>query len=208
MINYIAGLKNSEFEHDPTYFSKISECYQTIVRQLMECLADALPEGAQPQDLDKFRQIYSESAFICRYRDCARYSDGFKLSAARDEHEELHMKPLRCTDPSCDFFARGFKSKTGLLKHNRKYHPCPDEVEVPAFEVRNEVELQPVELQPIALPPPEPASPVRRVETPPKSPTPEEVDRRHPPPKRSRVSRAQRGMRVHECNNCLRVHFD
>lgn len=172
---------------------------------MIDCTPDTLPEGAKPEELDKFKQIYTDSAFICRYRECDRYSSGFRTSIERDEHEKLHTKPLRCADPTCDFWQRGFTSKTGLLKHNRKYHPSPDELPLPDFEPRKEPE-------PIVLPPapvvPQAPAPQQRAATPAPVESEEEEEEVVPEkaaPKKGRVSRAKRGKAVHVCDQCLKV---
>jgi hypothetical protein len=174
------------------------------VRFLIDCPPDQIPNGILPHELEKFRQTYLDSAFICRYRECTRYSDGFKSALERDEHEKLHTKPLRCADPSCEFFSRGFTSKTGLLKHNKKYHPLPEEIELPAFEPRKEPE--PVHIPAPVAPPPAPA-PVREP-TPPPPPPPEEIEEEEPErivPKGKRESRAKKGKKVHGCETCGKV---
>jgi hypothetical protein len=166
-------------KYDPTRFSEISEAYDNIVRSLLASTADNLPEGVRPQELEKFKQIYTDSAFICRYRGCERYSDGFSTSAERDEHEKMHEKFLRCSDPTCEFWARGFTSRTGLQKHNRKYHPSPDELPLPEFKPRKEEVLL--------------------MSLPPKVPRPI-----LPPPKEQR-KRGLKGQRVHRCDQCGKV---
>ncbi|KUJ09937.1 uncharacterized protein LY89DRAFT_723790 [Mollisia scopiformis] len=198
------NLKKEELHHDPTDFSKISLKYQEIVRSLIDCTTDNLPEGIQPHELDKFKQIYTDSAFICRYRECERYSDGFRTSADRDEHEQIHTKPLRCADPTCDFWRRGFTSKTGLMKHNRKYHPSPDELPLPDFEPRKEPEL-------VVLPPPpvvpQAVAPQQRAaaSSPVESSESEEVQPEKTAPKKGRVSRAKKNLPVHNCDRCSKV---
>lgn len=199
-------MKKDELHHDPTHFSKISQAYQAIVRSLIDYSNDTSPEGATEPELERFKRIYTDSAFICRYRECDRYSDGFRTSAERDEHEKLHNKPLRCADPTCDFWRRGFTSKTGLLKHNRKYHPSPDELPLPDFEPRKEPE-------PIVIPPPpvvpQAAAPQQRAATPPPVPSSEsdEPEVEKPVQKRGRTSKAKRGLKVHDCDRCNKVYF-
>jgi hypothetical protein len=205
IIIVFAGLKNDELKYDPTFFSQISQRYQRIVHRLIDSSGDDLPPGIDPSLLEVFKRIYSDSAFTCRYVECPRYSDGFRTSLDRDEHEKRHTKPLRCSDPTCDFFARGFTSKTGLLKHNRKYHPLPEEVELPEFEPRKEPEPQFVPPAP-QLPPPRPTTPpAPRAPTPPRrSPEPEEDHAARNLP-RKRVSKAKKGKLVHVCEDCGKV---
>jgi hypothetical protein len=203
---FFAGLKSDELKYDPTFFSQISQRYQRIVHRLIDSSGDDLPPGIDPSLLEVFKRIYSDSAFTCRYVECPRYSDGFRTSLDRDEHEKRHTKPLRCSVPTCDFFARGFTSKTGLLKHNRKYHPLPEEEELPEFEPRKEPEPQFVPPAP-QLPPPRAATPpAARAVTPPprRSPEPEgdHATRNLP---RKRESRARKGKPVHNCEDCGKV---
>lgn len=175
---------------------------------LIDSSVDNLPDGAQPRDLERFKKTYLDSAFICRYRECPRYSDGFTSATDRDAHESRHAKPLRCPDPSCEFFARGFTSKTGLLKHNRKYHPSPEEAALPEFEPRKPPEPQFVPPSPPPPPPPprDPTLPPARVEAPPpESPETPHEEIRQSMPKAGRVSRAKKGLRVHKCDICGKV---
>lgn len=203
--NIVSDLRKEELNHDPTHFSKISKAYQAIVRSLIDCTTDTLPEGAKLIELDKFKQIYTDSAFICRYRECERYSDGFGTSAERDEHEQLHTKPLRCADPTCHFWSRGFTSKTGLIKHNRKYHPLPDELPLPDFEPRKEEQAPPPAPAPAPLPQAAPAQQRAATHPPPESEESEEPEPEKTAPKRGRVSRAKKGKLVHRCDRCTKV---
>jgi hypothetical protein len=191
-------LKSLELKHDPTYFSDISQRYQRIVQFFINCNVGDLPPGSSPEMLDQFRATYLDTAYICRYRNCPRFSDGFKTRPDRDNHERDHIKPLRCADPSCDYFDRGFSSRTGLVKHNRKCHPKPEELEPPTFESiksPNPVSVLPLSsLAPPRLPPPPPPPP------PPKKPVLQaEIV------KEQRISRAKRGHPVHECGICGKV---
>ena len=204
--NEYKDLKALELKHDPTHFSDISQRYQEIVQFLINCNIDDLPPGGTADMLDHFRVTYLATAFICRYRNCPRFSDGFNTASARDEHERGHIKPLRCADPSCDLFDRGFNSRTGLIKHNRKFHPKPEDAEPPTFESISAP--APVFVPP---PPPPPPSPPRRPPSPPRQPTPppkeQEPKRRAEKVKKIRVSRAKRGKPVHNCPRCPKVCF-
>jgi hypothetical protein len=142
--------------------------------------------------LDSFRKVYGESEFTCRF-ECPRRSDGFSSLEKRDEHEKTHTKPFRCADPSCEFFDRGFASKTGLQKHNRKYHPSPENAELPKFGAKKPVE--PPYVPPPAPPPREPTPP-----SPEKAP-----ERPRVPVKKKRERTGKRGLRVHNCPNCSKV---
>jgi hypothetical protein len=145
----------------------------------------------QPQELEKFKQVYTDSAFICRYYGCERYSDGFSTSAERDTHEKMHEKPLRCSDPNCEFWTRGFTSKTGLQKHNRKYHPSPDELPLPEFKSMKEKASMGSPMSVDSLPPDLQPFPVIDLSQPARPPSP-----RKP---------GLKGKRVHDCKRCGKV---
>lgn len=152
--------------------------------------------------LNDFKSVYTDTAFICRYLECPRHSSGFSSAAKRNEHESSHAKPLRCADSSCEFFTRGFNSKSGLLKHNRRYHPAPEEIDPPKFEPRKE--------EPPPPPPPPPAPVAPPVEAPraepPKAPEPVLKQVAQPRPVTKRVSRARRGVPVHNCDRCPKIY--
>jgi hypothetical protein len=133
-------LQNEELRQDPTRFSEVSQRYQTIVNSLIQSTSFSLLPGVQLQEVEEFKRVYTSSAFTCRYVECPRYSDGFPSSVDRAMHEKVHTEPLRCADPSCYFYAREFTGKTGLLKHNQKYHLAPedpDELSFPRPETEN-----------------------------------------------------------------------
>ncbi|KAH8587407.1 hypothetical protein B0O99DRAFT_733524 [Bisporella sp. PMI_857] len=206
-------LQDAEIKHDPTHFCVLNYKYQAIVQSLAHMSYDSLPPNISKDDMDKFKEKYLEYAFVCRYRECPRHSEGFSSFSERDNHETLHAKPLRCADPTCQFFTRGFTSKTGLLKHNRKYHPLPNEMSVPDFQ-----RFQPV-LDAKQLPINDVLPEVLQIED---SPESEE----EPPPVlrdsskdlsprtvKVRVGRAKRGLPVHNCQYCHKVssvseHYD
>ncbi|KAH9216233.1 hypothetical protein DL95DRAFT_522785 [Leptodontidium sp. 2 PMI_412] len=176
-----------ELKRDPTHFSAI--------------------KGIELEEFEKFKEICLDSAFICRYRECNRYSDGFQTSTDRDEHERLHNKSLRCADLSCDFFGRGFTSKSSLNKHNRKYHPTFNEKELPKFEPRKEEDSDNMATPPPQAPPTLPQAPRRaaspRARSPP--PQPNRPERQPPRPREERVSRAKKGLPVHQCDTCPKL---
>ncbi|KAJ9503773.1 hypothetical protein H2202_000912 [Exophiala xenobiotica] len=195
-----------EREHDPTHFSQISHYYQEVVLSLLTCKLGEVPPSIDQETLDTFRKVYGESEFTCRFHECAFHSDGFHTIQARNDHELTHVKTLRCADPTCEFFARGFASKTGLLKHNRKYHPGPDEGKLPEFvpvRIPSPPPIPPIPPAPPAPPIPQtsPATNEPTVSTykhAPPRPT-QESDRWHAPVKKVRQKRGKRGLPVHNC---------
>lgn len=56
---------------------------------------------------------------------------GSQHSRPTEKPKSYHIQSLRCADPSCASYDRGFKSKSGLYKHNRKYHPVPEKKDPP-----------------------------------------------------------------------------
>lgn len=195
-----------EITHDPTYFSTVAQRYQEVVELLLSCDLSSPPQHVTSEMLESFRKQYGESEFICRFHECPHHSDGFGSTKKRDEHEATHTKSFRCADPSCVFFARGFTSKTGLQKHNRKYHPSPEDAELPKFELDKLVEPAPA--PPPLLPPVEPPHP------PPPPPQPEPASEPEPerppeqplaPVKKKREKTGKRGLRVHNCPDCWKV---
>ena len=133
----ITVMQSEELRLDPTRFSEVSQRNQTIVNSLMQSSADSLLPGVELEEVEEFKRVYTSSAFTCRFFECPRYSDGFPSSVDRDMHEKIHTEPLRCADLSCNFYARGFTTTAGLLKHNRKYHPSPNELSFPRPETEN-----------------------------------------------------------------------
>jgi len=200
-------LKEEELQHDPTHFSDISQRYENIVRTLMDCPVNTPPEGIHPQELNMFKQTYLDSAFICRYRECPRYSNGFETSEDRNSHEQNHTKPLRCADPNCRLFAEGFAKKAGLLRHNRKYHPSPEEEAPPPFEPRKSPEpplvVPPAPALTLAPPPPPPPPPPPRYEVPKNL---SNHGQQELASTRRRVSKAKKGQKVHNCDLCAKVN--
>ena len=80
--------------------------------------------------LTRFRGIYG-AAYMCRYPPCFHSDHGYKSRKDRDSHETVHWKRLSCGEPSCEFYASGFRNRTALVKHVRKYHFQRDAKEIP-----------------------------------------------------------------------------
>lgn len=129
MIEFVAY----EVENDPTLFSDIRQRYQNIMEYLLDCARRMEPNGIDQNLLDRFVEIYGQSAFVCRYRGCPRALDGFISTEQRQRHEILHLKRLKCADMTCEFYIPGFSTKSELQRHNRKYHTKPDDAGIPSF---------------------------------------------------------------------------
>lgn len=111
---------------DPTMLSQISKKYTEIVQGLLK--VHSYP-GFDCEGLATFKQNYGSSAFICRFPDCAKRSDGFASFQARDDHEKLrHGEGIKCIDPSCQFSKIGFGSAAALKWHTLSYHPANESV--------------------------------------------------------------------------------
>jgi hypothetical protein len=70
----------------------------------------------------EFRNRHGDTAFPCRYRFCARASNGFPTNKERDIHETSHRPRIKCPMTSCEFHVFGFGSKQALDRHNFQYH--------------------------------------------------------------------------------------
>jgi hypothetical protein len=78
--------------------------------------------GIDHQQLQAFAEIFGHSAFVCRYFNCIRATQGFNSSKQRAAHEATHERKFRCTDSSCVSFSTGFAKRNDLNRHNEKYH--------------------------------------------------------------------------------------
>lgn len=79
----------------------------------------------------EFKNIYGDSALLCRYRPCPRGSVGFSRVRDRDRHESSHTRKFRCEDAACEFHDSGFSTKSALQKHTQMYHRKIDEIVLP-----------------------------------------------------------------------------
>jgi hypothetical protein len=108
---------------DPTRFSAARHCYQVTTESLLSENAFQLFPAIDLQTLQKFRDVFGASAFVCRYVHCSFSTDGFQTPQLRSKHESQHHRKHRCTHPTCASFATGFSTKPQLNRHNEKYHP-------------------------------------------------------------------------------------
>lgn len=149
----------------------------------MICSTTNLPGSVSAQEHQKFKSTYSGSAFLCRSIECSHSIDGFPTEAARTNHEtSKHVTLLRCADPSCEFYVSGFANRRSLARHNRRFHPEPDALELPTFG--------------IPIPPPSEDEDSETV-----SPAAAASQVRYTPV-RGRISKARKGLPVHICEIC------
>src|SRR5205085_11743982 len=116
-----------ELENDPTFFSEISQRYQTAVEFLLNYPDSCAPRGITHGELAHFQNTYGPLAFICRYRNCPRALNGFWSAGKRDQHELTHTRRLKCVHPTCAFYVYGFTSQRALQIHNETYHTMPND---------------------------------------------------------------------------------
>ena len=74
------------------------------------------------QALNEFQAYHKDGAFLCRYTECPRSSQGFASEALREDHEYSHKPKFKCSDSSCGFSGRIFRNRAALRKHVREYH--------------------------------------------------------------------------------------
>ena len=105
---------------DPTIFNTLASKYGDVVHFL---LRNSSVDGLRDEELVSFKQKYQDSAFQCRFFNCARTSDGFRTSQLRDDHEiNNHGNGIKCTDQDCSFNRIGFKKSEDLKRHLKKHH--------------------------------------------------------------------------------------
>jgi hypothetical protein len=112
---------------DPSWFSKVSQQYQTVVESLLFEAAWNASDSPDANTLADFKRIYGPTAFVCGFHPCPRSSNGFESSSARDEHEASHKTRYNCPDSKCVFASAGFPKFNLLQKHIRQYHSKPED---------------------------------------------------------------------------------
>lgn len=55
------------------------------------------------------------------------YRTGFRTSCGRDEHQQSHERPFKCTQSGCLFAEVGFPSTSALSSHMSSVHPATSE---------------------------------------------------------------------------------
>ncbi|KAG4441376.1 hypothetical protein IFR05_003133 [Cadophora sp. M221] len=123
-------IHKQEIECDPTVLSQILHQYYTITEFLIETPENGI-SGIDSTLVRSFKDIYGDSALLCRYRPCPRASVGFSRVRDRDKHESSHTRKFECEDASCEFRGSGFSTKSALQKHTQTYHRKRDDIVLP-----------------------------------------------------------------------------
>jgi hypothetical protein len=72
---------------DPSHLSSTQYYYQVALEALLSLAFPLLSGSHSVKELQKFREIYGNSAFTCRYPHCERALDGFTSHQDREKHE-------------------------------------------------------------------------------------------------------------------------
>jgi hypothetical protein len=115
-----------ELRQDPTYLTEISQKYQQIVETIFEYDDSELLEQIDSGIIADFRDRHGGAAFPCRYRFCARASNGYPTKQERNTHEISHHPRIKCPKLSCEFHHYGFASESALDRHNIHHHQNQD----------------------------------------------------------------------------------
>lgn len=114
-----AGASNLIDKQDPTIFSNLFREYTQLLHKLLTI--DHI-DGLSDAQLAKFRDLYGQTAFMCRMQACIRSSDGFPTKSECEVHELCHFKRFFCDDSSCQYSRMPLMSAAALQKHNHTYH--------------------------------------------------------------------------------------
>jgi hypothetical protein len=75
-----------------------------------------------PSDLTIFYGD-AEGWLKCAKPQCFAFSEGFPTPAVRNNHQDKHDRPYRCSESRCTFASLGFTTSKGLRKHHSEAHP-------------------------------------------------------------------------------------
>ncbi|KAI0976556.1 hypothetical protein F4678DRAFT_413747 [Xylaria arbuscula] len=107
-------------ERDSTLFSMLSQRFHQRVNQLLS--GSSISNVISQDQLDCFRNQYTQFSFHCRFAPCTKASLGFDSETARASHEQLHVRRLFCNRPNCSRGRIGFRHQRELNVHERTYH--------------------------------------------------------------------------------------
>ena len=125
MADWCTEISTELAVHDPTWLSEIHQKYEKYVDLLLRSSDPALVGDLEPQQLQKFRNIYGGWSYFCRYSTCASSTSGFSSQDTRDQHETTHVRKFKCDVSHCFMSDQGFKKQRDLKLHCQKYHPPP-----------------------------------------------------------------------------------
>ena len=113
--------------------SSIDAQFEADMHNLLNLPDDALLAGIDLASLSAFRSANGMASFYCRHEGCDQANSGFVTSEAREKHELCHMLRLQCHVPYCAWKGIGFKSKSHLKSHERRYHPSLEDSVIPGL---------------------------------------------------------------------------
>ena len=123
MADWCSEISTELAVRDPTWLSEIHQKYEKYVDLLLRSSDPALVGDLEPQQLQKFRNIYGGRSYFCRYSTCASSTNGFSSHDTRDHHEATHVRKYKCDVSNCFMSDQGFKKQRDLKLHCQKYHP-------------------------------------------------------------------------------------
>lgn len=106
-------------EQDPTLLTSLGIAFDSIVSKVLQL--DKL-DGLSLAQLKSFQRLYSQFSYRCRYTGCKGSVIGFPSEAAREIHEQKHIRRLFCPNSNCSRGRLGFKNRNELEAHRRLYH--------------------------------------------------------------------------------------
>lgn len=128
-MNHLNNLSESELT-DATLRSDPLGIHAATLRlrshlELMLC-----PDQTNHQnscDCQLLLNMYGKEIYYCNRPFCKMYRTGFRTSYGRDEHQQSHERPFKCTQSGCLFAEVGFPSKSALSSHMSSVHPATSE---------------------------------------------------------------------------------
>lgn len=134
-----------------------------ILRKIREAFEAALSRPMDDTARKRVEEMYGTNHYKCSRLSCNYFSIGFLTRDERNQHQEKHDRPYRCTVVGCPTLDFGLTTQKDLDKHMKDTHgTVADQVE----EFPEEAELAPpkeVE-RPVTIPtaPPAPKAPKKK----------------------------------------------
>ena len=126
MANQCTEILTELAVRDPTWLTEIHQKYEKYVELLLTSSDLTLVGDIEPQQLQTFRNIYSNRGYVCRFSSCASSTNGFSSKDTRDRHEATHVRKYKCDVLHCFMSDQGFKKQRDLKLHCQMYHPPPN----------------------------------------------------------------------------------